>query len=104
MSKLLKLSTKQNKNIKIGDRILLIDGSSLHAETTKEKCYIVHSHDDITGSNLPLKDIEGEVLKINEPYYSDPRISNYLYHCDLLIKLGKGEFRTSSSMVYKINK
>jgi len=90
-----------NKDIKVGDTVYLKDGSALTDIKGVER-YIVHAYKDITGIDLPLKQIPAEVIEIDQQYACDGYSCYYLQ--DIKIKVGKGLFRTASKFVFKPEK
>jgi hypothetical protein len=94
----LKLKKYINPQIKVGDKVKLIDGSALSHIKLKGDFYIVDSYPEITGEDALLKDIVGEVVKT--------KVKNSgcfgafdIYVQDIVVKLGKAKFRTCSKMV-----
>ena len=102
MKKSYKLSRHINSEIKVGDRIKIVDGSGL--TSFKEiDVYIIYSYLELTGSELKLKEIEGTVLETNIDNFIHPIHSLELaYLQDIVIELGNAKFRTSSNFIRKI--
>jgi hypothetical protein len=94
----LKLVKYKNPQIKVGDKIKLIDGSALSHITEKGDFYIIHSYRKLTGSDLPLEDIVGEVVKTNVKNHGCFGAFD-IYVQDIVVKLGKAKFRTCSQFV-----
>lgn len=82
-----------------GDKIYLIDGSSLTAEESKKEHYIIYPYPELTGSRLSLKDIEAIVIQSGIEDSLCMGVLDNMYLQDLIIKVGKGLFRVSSGHV-----
>lgn len=93
-----------NPSIKVGDKIRIHDGSSITSvEFYPENIYIVFPYPAITGLHQDLKFIDGEVVEVGITNRFIPHdLCKCLYPQDIVIKLGKGLFRTSSAMVHLI--
>lgn len=85
----------------IGDKVNLIDGSSITSEK-KEDILIVSSYPDITGTDKTLKNIVGVVVENNVIGHYCSGVLGEIYEQDLKITLGEGVFYTNSSMVCKL--
>lgn len=85
--------------IKKGDKIYLIDGSSLTAEESKKEHYIVYSYPELTGSHLNLKEIEATVIQAGIQDSLCMGVNDIIYLQDLIVKVGKGLFRIASGHV-----
>lgn len=97
------LKTYINPNIQLGDRVKLIDGSALSCDTHKEDLYIVFSYPALTGSESTIKDMEGIVVEINvQDRILNSRGLSMAYLQDIVVSLGKANFRTCSKFVMKI--
>jgi len=94
----LKLVKYKNPQIKVGDKIKLIDGSALSHITEKGDFYIIHSYRKLTGSDLSLEDIVGKVVKTNVKNRGCFGAFD-IYVQDIVVKLGKAKFRTCSQFV-----
>lgn len=95
----LKVEEYINKDIKVGDKVIMIDGSSFTSvENTDEELYIVDSYPKLTGSSSIIKEIIGEVVETGIKNFAVPGYDCY-YLQDIVVKIGKGKFRTASKMV-----
>ena len=121
MSKIIKTYNpiRVNETIKLGDKVMLIDGSSLsrcyytpdniNAEKSVHQRYsdnsedsepcIVHSDFDHNDEHDILENLVGTVVEANVLCYT---ISYVIYLQDLIIKIGTGFYRTNSTHVRKI--
>jgi len=101
MKKSFKLKTYINNNIKIGDKIKIIDGSGLSSTMSDDNkdYYIIFSYPDYTKSNLNLKEIIGTVVQTNITDYILISNNDYAYLQDIVIELGEGRFRTCSAFL-----
>lgn len=92
-----------NPAIKAGDKVRIVDGSSLTPlNYVKKDFYIVNSYPNLTGTGLKLEEITGEVIFTgikNSVCTSYDRA--YLQDC--VIQLGNGLFRTCSQFLKKVS-
>lgn len=98
--KLKRIVTKEKINL--GDKVKVIDGSSITPMSNDQDCYIVCAYPELTGSQLLLKDMEAEVISTKVRHYACEGVCGNAYRQDLVIKLGLCEFRIASGMVRKI--
>jgi len=102
------ISYPKGNNVKFGDMVRLIDGSSLNLHESEKDdddtdYYIVFAYPSITGCNLNLKDIDAIVVKTdikNHAAYGWPSQTAYIQ--DIVIMVGDAKFRTSSNHVAKL--
>lgn len=104
------MSETKIKDLQVGDTVKLIDGSGLvlvdsekDTSNRTHECYIVNAYPEKTGSSLPLKGIECEVLKVGEEGFFAKGALNTIYKLDILIKCGEALLRTSSQFVRVID-
>ena len=98
-----------NPNIKVGDKVFLIDGSGLtlvkedDSEDANEY-YIIFSYPDKTGSKLLLQSIEAKVIEVNVRDKISHRVDTLMNPLlqDIVVKVGDAEFRTCSKLVKKV--
>lgn len=91
-----------NPDIKVGDYVKVIDGSSFSSVLEPLRTlYIVNSYSELTNVDTLIQDIIGHVIetKIDDAVLHSP--TNNLYLQDIVIQLGKGLFRVSSKHVKK---
>lgn len=103
MKKQFKIYELKPKSILIGDKVRLIDGSSLTCEELPNKeVYIVCSYEG-TNSGKPLKELDAEVVETNiEGLYCEGAMGT-LFKQDIKIKIGSLHFYTSSKHVNLID-
>lgn len=95
-----------NTAIKIGDQVLLIDGSALTLAGYDEDIYIIYAYPEFTGSESILKDIICTVVNVNvEAYCAGCKFPDVerVYRQDLVLKCGDTLLRTASGMVRKVD-
>jgi hypothetical protein len=100
-----KIGRHVDPTIKVGNIVTIIDGSGLSPmEEYYKNCYIVDAYPDLTGSDLNLMAIHGEVTNVGiSDIVTD--MDNNLSSCygvDITVKLGNAEFYTCSKFVTKI--
>jgi len=100
----LTLSELKTKDLKIGDKIVINDGSSISIKDEElamkyDEIYIVYAFSELTGTNLSLHSMVGTVEEINVKDKFIAGVDNRIYQQDIVIKLGNCLFRTNSSMV-----
>lgn len=102
MKQQLKVYELKPKTLIVGNKVKLIDGSSLTSEQHPYKeHYIVFNYEG-AGSGKPLKELTAEVVEVNiEGLYCMGAVDN-LYKQDVKIKIGSLYFYTSSSHVQLI--
>jgi len=93
-----------NPDIKVGNKVKLIDGSGLSVKDTEhEDVYIVFAYPVLTGSHERLKDIEAYVEEIDIEDIIIPSFGlDTAYLQDIVVKIGEGYFRTCSKFVKNI--
>jgi len=98
-----------HQQLEVGDRVRVIDGSSLTVKENGiydpqlEECIIICAYPELTGSSNRLKDIVGTVVEINITDRIVPGEATLIaYRQDIVIQLHKAFFRTASRMVRKI--
>lgn len=103
MKKQFKIYELKPKSLLIGDKVRLIDGSSLTCEQNPVKeHYIIYSYEGV-GSNEPLKELDAEVIETNiEGLYCEG-VMDTLFKQDIKIKIGSLYFFTSSKHVHLID-
>jgi len=116
MKKSMIIRTLIDKDIKVNDRVRVIDGSSLtylgkeylpnkaeYGDNPKE-CVIVESYPLLTGSTDKLKDIIADVIEISiKNRCTIPSFGlDVGYLQDIVVKIGNGYFRTSSKLTRKL--
>ncbi len=92
-----------NPDIKAGDKIKIVDGSSFTPlDYVMDEFYIIYSYPKLTGTNLVIKEIIGEVIftGIENSVCTSPW-SERAYLQDCIIQLGTGLFRTCSAFLRK---
>lgn len=97
-----KLHYKVDPSIKVGDTVKLTDGSALSAESSTADIFTVYPHEDITGSKLTLGEDKAVVLEVNVQDFVLCVDDRWCFNQDLVVQIGKGIFRTNSTMVKKI--
>lgn len=102
MKRQLKIYELKPKTLLVGDKVRLIDGSSLTCEQHPDKeHYIVFNYEG-TGSGKPLKELDAEVIETNiEGLYCEGAMGT-LFKQDIKIKIGSLHFYTSSKHVQLI--
>lgn len=102
MKRQFKVYELKPKTIIVGDKVRLVDGSSLTCEQHPDiEHYIVFNYEG-TGSGKPLKELTAEVIETNiEGLYCEG-VMNGLYKQDIKIKIGFLYFHTSSKHVQLI--
>lgn len=90
-----------NKDIKVGDKVYLWDGSSLTHIHIKDDFYIIKAYPNITGSNKKLKAIQATVITTGITDKIVLGAIDWAYTQGIVIQIGKAKFRTASSMVKK---
>ena len=101
------LKSNINPDIKVGDKVNLIDGSGLTLNIDQyyhkaKQYFIVNSYPEATGLNETLKDCEATVIKTGIVDKISLGCIYWAYIQDVLIKVGNVEFRTCSQFVTKI--
>ena len=100
-----KIHRPKNPDIKVGDLVQLIDGSSLIGANPQDDTYylIGKEYPYITGYKLPLMNIFFEVVEtdVEDVGSSFATIYNHVYVCDIKIKANDAYFYTSSNHVKK---
>ena len=97
-----------NPDIKVGDRIYVIDGSGFTIVTDEvdenkiDSYFIINSYPHITGIDEVLCKIIGTVVEINITDKICPRGTINCYLQDIVVSLGNAKFRTCSDFVKKI--
>jgi len=93
-----------NPDIKAGDKIMVVDGSSFTPlNHIDEEYYIISAHPELTGSDEKIKDIVGEVVYTGiENSICFGHLST-AYLQDVVIQLGTGLFRSSSKLLRKVS-
>jgi len=102
MKKSIKLHKCINKEIKVGDKVKIYDGSSLtlNVEDTDKSYYVVYEYPEITGLNMELQNIIGQVVETGiEDKITFREFGEWCYLQDIIVKLGNAQFRTASKMV-----
>lgn len=91
-----------NPEIKAGDKIIIRDGSGFTPiEYCEEEYYIVCAYPELTGSDLKLKDIIGEVIYTGIENSICMGVLGGVLRQDIVVQLGNGLFRTCSGFVEK---
>lgn len=95
-----------NKSIKVGDKVHFFDGSGISCDkqdvSKNPHLSIIFKYPLLTGRNIPLKEIEGEVIKVNVKDRVSIIDGQFAYFQDCVVKLGNGLFRTPSGFLRKV--
>ena len=93
-----------NPDIKAGDKIMVIDGSSFTPlNHVDEEYYIIYAHPELTGSDEVIKDIVGEVIYTGIKNSICVGCLGTAYQQDVVIQLGTGLFRSCSKLLRKLS-
>jgi len=104
MAESLKLRTLINPEIKVGDKVHLIDGSGLTSiDFPDNDFYIIYAYENLTKDPCILKNIESEVIEVGVNEYVSQGSCSTAYVQDIVIKAGEVKFRTCSNFVIKID-
>lgn len=102
MKKQLKVYELKPKTLIVGNKVKLVDGSSLTCEQHPYKEHYIVLNYEGTESGKPLKELDAEVVETNiEGLYCMGVVDN-LYKQDVKIKIGSLYFYTSSKHVQLI--
>jgi len=100
MKKTLNLKRYQNLEIKVGDRVCLIDGSALSCEESgSTEVIIIMAYPELTHRSETLKNIIGEVVEVGVTDKIVLGVCGNCYLQDIVVKIGDGVFRTASELV-----
>lgn len=90
-----------NPAIKVGDKVRIIDGSGFSIDNFEKEAYIILSYPELFGQNQKVKEIEFEVISINE---TDRIISTFdtCYLQDLVLKAPNGQLVFNCSSFVKL--
>lgn len=103
MEKTNKIQSRVNKNIKVGDKVKIIDGSYLTVKGDNTQNPIIpFPLPEVTGTNEELNKIVGEVVESGITNYCTNPFLEKVTIQDIVVKLGNGLFRTSSKEVVLI--
>ena len=96
-----KVRPLNKKDLKVGDKVYLIDGSSLTIgdEDDKEDYYIVFAYPNVTKREKILREIEATVLETELTDFFAEGVFGGIYQQDIKILVGKAIFYTSSAHV-----
>lgn len=94
-----RVSPLNKKDLKVGTRVYLIDGSSLTEKNNDKNYYIIYAYPHITKSDKILKEIEATVLEVGITDLFSMGVCGYIYPQDIKIQVGEGIFYTSSAHV-----
>lgn len=97
-----KVRELETKHFSLGDKVKLIDGSSLTCYDQSRDVYIIHAYKDITGLNEILKYCTAEVIHNNISDLFAEGILGFIYKQDVCIKIGEGIFYTSSAHIVSV--
>ena len=104
MSKSIKVNRVFSKEgLKVGDKVRVIDGSSLTSFKTKRGVSIIETYEELTGINETLGSLIGTVTRVGVKDRIEQEHNFDAYYQDLVIKIGSGKFRTASGMVAKLS-
>jgi len=101
------INTNINPNIKVGDLVMVVDGSAFSIKNTDKHdkdLYIIYAYPELTGLDIPIKHIPAIVTKTGVTDKGCIGAVNSIYLQDIIILIGKTKFRTSSRHVTVINK
>lgn len=104
MKKTFTIDTFINNDIKVGDKVFLIDGSAFTCMSNEldnevESIYIICSYPKLTGSDKIIKEIVAEVLEVGISNKCCSAVCNKVYLQDIIVQIGTGKFRTASKLV-----
>lgn len=102
MKKSFIIKKRINPDIKVGDYVRVIAGSSFSSVLEPLRTlYVVNPYSELTGVGSVIHDIIGHVVevKIDDAVLHSPIDSLYLQ--DIVVQLGKGLFRVASKHVIK---
>ena len=102
MKKSFIIKKRINPDIKVGDYVSVIDGSSFSSVLEPSRAlYIVNPYSELTGVGTVIQDIIGHVveIKIDDAFVQSPL--DILYLQDIVVQLGTGLFRVASKHVKK---
>lgn len=103
MKKTFTIRVYKDNNLKVGDKVRLVDGSGFTSiEDNTREVYIVVAYPNLTGSDVVLKELVAEVTEINITDKVCKGVLDNVYLQDIVVKIGEGFFRTSSGMVKSI--
>lgn len=93
--------------IKVGDIVRVTDGSTLSTKDTSkytEDLYIVYDYPELTGSNLPIKELDAIVIETgvkDKVIVTSINFHVFIYKQDIVLQIGETEFRCASQLVTK---
>jgi hypothetical protein len=97
-----KIEQHINSDIKIGDKVKLRDGSGLTHSSNDEGIYIVFGYPKLTGSKLPLMELEFTVVNTNIKDLVCMGVCGIVYLQDIEIEYNGCVFYTCSQFVNKL--
>jgi len=98
MDNTLKIIELEKQELKVGDKIKAVDGSTFSYKDTGGKAYIVSK--DVT-TDLEIGDIVGEVVEIDVKGHIITFANRY-YIQDTVVKIAGVEYRINSSHLMKV--